>query len=105
MDSEQHLQQRRCLKCHFLSFQPSCKDTLEFAMASRDVCKLLWKTCVEYHAFFKLSEEPKPVHKTLLSCKGSTFRYRSNSFSILFTYQYYNSDSYFLPKPEFEECF
>ncbi|KAF7229683.1 FERM domain-containing protein 7 isoform X1 [Nothobranchius furzeri] len=54
---------------------PSCKDTLEFAMASRDVCKSFWKTCVEYHAFFKLAEEPKPIHKTLLSCKGSTFRY------------------------------
>ncbi|XP_028262595.1 FERM domain-containing protein 7 [Parambassis ranga] len=54
---------------------PSCKDTLEFAMASRDVCKSFWKTCVEYHAFFRLAEEPKGVHKTLLSCKGSSFRY------------------------------
>ncbi|XP_014844954.1 PREDICTED: FERM domain-containing protein 7 isoform X1 [Poecilia mexicana] len=53
----------------------SCKDTLEFAMASRDVCKSFWKMCVEYHAFFKLAEEPKPIHKTLLSCKGSRFRY------------------------------
>ncbi|XP_024143139.1 FERM domain-containing protein 7 isoform X1 [Oryzias melastigma] len=53
----------------------SCKDTLEFAMASRDVCKSFWKMCVEYHAFFRLSEEPKAVHKTLLSCKGSRFRY------------------------------
>ncbi|XP_047242578.1 FERM domain-containing protein 7 [Girardinichthys multiradiatus] len=53
----------------------SCRDTLEFAMVSRDVCKLFWKMCVEYHAFFKLAEEPKPIHKTLLSCKGSRFRY------------------------------
>ncbi|XP_015237658.1 PREDICTED: FERM domain-containing protein 7-like [Cyprinodon variegatus] len=53
----------------------SCKDTLEFAMASRDVCKSFWKMCVEYHAFFKLAEEPKPIHRTLLSCKGSKFRY------------------------------
>ncbi|XP_036002610.1 FERM domain-containing protein 7 [Fundulus heteroclitus] len=53
----------------------SCKDTLEFAMASRDVCKSFWKMCVEYHAFFKLAEEPEPIHKTLLSCKGSRFRY------------------------------
>ncbi|KAM4714373.1 FERM domain-containing protein 7 [Anableps anableps] len=52
-----------------------CKDTLEFAMASRDVCKSFWKMCVEYHAFFKLAEEPKPIHKTLLSCRGSRFRY------------------------------
>ncbi|CAG5929417.1 unnamed protein product [Menidia menidia] len=54
---------------------PSCKDTLEFAMASRDVCKSFWKTCVEYHAFFRLAEEPKAIHKSLLSCKGSRFRY------------------------------
>uniref|UniRef100_A0A3Q3LX23 FERM adjacent domain-containing protein n=1 Tax=Mastacembelus armatus TaxID=205130 RepID=A0A3Q3LX23_9TELE len=58
-----------------MSIQPSCKDTLEFTMASRDVCKSFWKTCVEYHAFFRLAEEPKAIHKTLLSCKGSSFRY------------------------------
>uniref|UniRef100_A0A3Q1ILS2 FERM domain-containing protein n=1 Tax=Anabas testudineus TaxID=64144 RepID=A0A3Q1ILS2_ANATE len=56
--------------------QPSCKDTLEFSMASRDVCKSFWKMCVEYHAFFRLAEEPKAIRKTLLSCKGSSFRYR-----------------------------
>ncbi|XP_069028306.1 FERM domain-containing protein 7 [Embiotoca jacksoni] len=65
---------------HFLiklhdTIGPSCKDTLEFAMASRDVCKSFWKTCVEYHAFFRLAEEPQATHKTLLSCKGSSFRY------------------------------
>ncbi|XP_035462262.2 FERM domain-containing protein 7 [Scophthalmus maximus] len=54
---------------------PSCKDTLEFSMASRDVCKSFWKTCVEYHAFFRLAEEPGAIQKTLLSCKGSSFRY------------------------------
>ncbi|XP_026209007.1 FERM domain-containing protein 7 [Anabas testudineus] len=54
---------------------PSCKDTLEFSMASRDVCKSFWKMCVEYHAFFRLAEEPKAIRKTLLSCKGSSFRY------------------------------
>ncbi|KAM9836618.1 FERM domain-containing protein 7 [Aulostomus maculatus] len=54
---------------------PSCKDTLEFSMASRDVCKSFWKMCVEYHAFFRLAEEPRAVHRTLLSCKGSSFRY------------------------------
>ncbi|XP_077357610.1 FERM domain-containing protein 7 isoform X2 [Festucalex cinctus] len=55
---------------------PSRKDTLEFCMATRDVCKAFWKTCVEYHAFFRLAEEPKAAHKTmLLSTKGSSFRY------------------------------
>ncbi|CAN9509335.1 unnamed protein product [Ophioblennius macclurei] len=54
---------------------PSAKDVLEFAMASRDVCKSFWRTCVEYHAFFRLAEEPRVVRKTLLSCRGSTFTY------------------------------
>ncbi|XP_068164180.1 FERM domain-containing protein 7 [Antennarius striatus] len=54
---------------------PSGKDTLEFSMASRDVCKSFWKTCVEYHAFFRLAEEPKMMHKALLFSKGSSFRY------------------------------
>ncbi|NXA45802.1 FRMD7 protein, partial [Nothocercus julius] len=51
------------------------KDTLEFAMASRDACKAFWKTCVEYHAFFRLSEEPESKPKALLCSKGSSFRY------------------------------
>uniref|UniRef100_A0A8C7L232 FERM domain containing 7 n=1 Tax=Oncorhynchus kisutch TaxID=8019 RepID=A0A8C7L232_ONCKI len=55
--------------------QPSRKDTVELAMASRDVCKAFWKTCVEYHAFFRLSEEPKSRHKSFLYSKGSCFRY------------------------------
>ncbi|XP_068615820.1 FERM domain-containing protein 7-like [Brachionichthys hirsutus] len=54
---------------------PSGRDTLEFSMASRDVCKSFWKTCVEYHAFFRLAEEPKTAHKALLFSKGSSFRY------------------------------
>ncbi|XP_032084446.1 FERM domain-containing protein 7 [Thamnophis elegans] len=52
-----------------------CKDTLEFAMASRDTCKAFWKTCVEYHAFFRLSAEPKSKPKPFLCSKGSSFRY------------------------------
>ncbi|XP_070808256.1 FERM domain-containing protein 7 [Pituophis catenifer annectens] len=52
-----------------------CKDTLEFAMASRDTCKTFWKTCVEYHAFFRLSTEPKSKPKAFLCSKGSSFRY------------------------------
>ncbi|KAM3911706.1 FERM domain-containing protein 7 [Leptodactylus fuscus] len=52
-----------------------CKDTLEFTMVSRDACKAFWKTCVEYHAFFRLSEEPKLKAKPFLCSKGSNFRY------------------------------
>ncbi|KAL0993889.1 hypothetical protein UPYG_G00115230 [Umbra pygmaea] len=58
-----------------LVFQPSGKDTVELSMASRDVCKAFWKMCVEYHAFFRLSEEPKSRQKSLLYSKGSCFRY------------------------------
>ncbi|XP_026861983.1 FERM domain-containing protein 7 [Electrophorus electricus] len=54
---------------------PSRRDTVEFTMASRDICKTFWKMCVEYHAFFRLAEEPKPQQKSLLSSKGSSFRY------------------------------
>lgn len=64
-------------KLYVLLLQPSCKDTLEFSMASRDVCKSFWKLCVEHHAFFRLPEEPKVVQKGLWSCSGSSFRYRS----------------------------
>ncbi|XP_066496016.1 FERM domain-containing protein 7 [Tiliqua scincoides] len=52
-----------------------CKDTLEFTMASRNTCKAFWKMCVEYHAFFRLSEEPKSKPKAFLCSKGSSFRY------------------------------
>uniref|UniRef100_A0A8C7HMJ1 FERM, ARHGEF and pleckstrin domain-containing protein 1 n=1 Tax=Oncorhynchus kisutch TaxID=8019 RepID=A0A8C7HMJ1_ONCKI len=52
------------------------QDTLEFVMASRDCCKTFWKICVEYHAFFRLFEEPKPKAKAVLFTRGSSFRFR-----------------------------
>uniref|UniRef100_A0A674DM54 FERM, ARHGEF and pleckstrin domain-containing protein 1 n=1 Tax=Salmo trutta TaxID=8032 RepID=A0A674DM54_SALTR len=54
------------------------QDTLEFTMASRDCCKIFWKICVEYHAFFRLFEEPKPKPKAVLFTRGSSFRFRPN---------------------------
>uniref|UniRef100_A0A673J3X0 FERM, RhoGEF and pleckstrin domain-containing protein 1-like n=1 Tax=Sinocyclocheilus rhinocerous TaxID=307959 RepID=A0A673J3X0_9TELE len=53
----------------------SCQDTLEFMMGSRDCCKVFWKICVEYHAFFRLFEEPKPKPKPVLFTRGSSFRF------------------------------
>ncbi|KAF6727122.1 FERM, RhoGEF and pleckstrin domain-containing protein 1 [Oryzias melastigma] len=53
----------------------SYQDTLEFLMASRDCCKVFWKICVEYHAFFRLFEEPKPKPKPVLFTRGSYFRF------------------------------
>ncbi|XP_056145077.1 FERM, ARHGEF and pleckstrin domain-containing protein 1 [Lampris incognitus] len=51
------------------------QDTLEFLMSSRDCCKVFWKICVEYHAFFRLFEEPKPKPKPVLFSRGSSFRF------------------------------
>ncbi|XP_036830431.1 FERM, ARHGEF and pleckstrin domain-containing protein 1 isoform X3 [Oncorhynchus mykiss] len=53
----------------------SYQDTLEFLMGSRDCCKVFWKICVEYHAFFRLFEEPKPKPKPVLFTRGSSFRF------------------------------
>ncbi|XP_028992331.1 FERM, ARHGEF and pleckstrin domain-containing protein 1 isoform X2 [Betta splendens] len=53
----------------------SYQDTLEFLMGSRDCCKVFWKICVEYHAFFRLYEEPKPKPKPVLFTRGSGFRF------------------------------
>uniref|UniRef100_H3D8Z6 FERM, ARHGEF and pleckstrin domain-containing protein 1 n=1 Tax=Tetraodon nigroviridis TaxID=99883 RepID=H3D8Z6_TETNG len=53
----------------------SYQDTLDFLMASRDCCKVFWKICVEYHAFFRLYEEPKPKPKPILFTRGSSFRF------------------------------
>ncbi|OCT67689.1 hypothetical protein XELAEV_18038990mg [Xenopus laevis] len=61
-----------------------CKDTLVFTMESRDTCKAFWKTCVEYHAFFRLSEEPKRKPKPFLCSKGSNFRYSGRTQKQIF---------------------
>uniref|UniRef100_A0A674DZ91 FERM, ARHGEF and pleckstrin domain-containing protein 1 n=1 Tax=Salmo trutta TaxID=8032 RepID=A0A674DZ91_SALTR len=53
----------------------SYQDTLEFLMSSRDCCKVFWKICVEYHAFFRLFEEPKARPKPVLFTRGSSFRF------------------------------
>ncbi|XP_035006300.1 FERM, ARHGEF and pleckstrin domain-containing protein 1 isoform X1 [Hippoglossus stenolepis] len=55
--------------------QSAHHDTLEFAMASRDCCKIFWKISVEYHAFFRLFEEPKAKAKPILFTRGSSFRF------------------------------
>uniref|UniRef100_A0AAR2L4D3 FERM, ARHGEF and pleckstrin domain-containing protein 2 n=1 Tax=Pygocentrus nattereri TaxID=42514 RepID=A0AAR2L4D3_PYGNA len=52
------------------------RDTLEFLMASRDQCKIFWKSCVEHHSFFRLLDQPQPKTKAILFTRGSSFRYR-----------------------------
>uniref|UniRef100_A0A3Q1G7Z3 FERM domain-containing protein n=2 Tax=Acanthochromis polyacanthus TaxID=80966 RepID=A0A3Q1G7Z3_9TELE len=61
-------------------------DTLEFAMASRDCCKIFWKICVEYHAFFRLFEEPKPKPKPILFTRGSSFRFSGRTQKQIIDY-------------------
>uniref|UniRef100_A0A3B4G6L1 FERM, ARHGEF and pleckstrin domain-containing protein 1 n=1 Tax=Pundamilia nyererei TaxID=303518 RepID=A0A3B4G6L1_9CICH len=61
-------------------------DTLEFAMASRDCCKVFWKICVEYHAFFRLFEEPKPKPKPILFTRGSSFRFSGRTQKQIIDY-------------------
>uniref|UniRef100_A0A667XAN3 FERM, ARHGEF and pleckstrin domain-containing protein 1 n=1 Tax=Myripristis murdjan TaxID=586833 RepID=A0A667XAN3_9TELE len=61
-------------------------DTLEFAMASRDCCKIFWKICVEYHAFFRLFEEPKPKPKPVLFTRGSSFRFSGRTQKQIIDY-------------------
>uniref|UniRef100_A0A8C7L6T3 FERM, ARHGEF and pleckstrin domain-containing protein 1 n=1 Tax=Oncorhynchus kisutch TaxID=8019 RepID=A0A8C7L6T3_ONCKI len=62
------------------------QDTLEFVMASRDCCKTFWKICVEYHAFFRLFEEPKPKAKAVLFTRGSSFRFSGRTQKQVFDY-------------------
>uniref|UniRef100_A0A1A8J284 FERM, ARHGEF and pleckstrin domain-containing protein 1 n=2 Tax=Nothobranchius kuhntae TaxID=321403 RepID=A0A1A8J284_NOTKU len=64
--------------------QNSHHDTLEFAMASRDCCKIFWKICVEYHAFFRLFEEPKPKPKPIIFTRGSSFRFSGRTQKQVF---------------------
>ncbi|MEQ2220770.1 hypothetical protein ILYODFUR_008868 [Ilyodon furcidens] len=64
----------------------SCQDTLEFLMASRDCCKVFWKICVEYHAFFRLFEEPKPKPKPVFFTRGSYFRFSGRTQKQMIDY-------------------
>ncbi|KAJ8418612.1 hypothetical protein AAFF_G00001110 [Aldrovandia affinis] len=62
------------------------QDTLEFLMASRDQCKVFWKTCVEHHSFFRLLDQPQPRSKALLFSRGSSFRYSGRTQKQLVEY-------------------
>lgn len=69
-------------------------------MASRDVCKSFWKNCVEYHAFFRLPEEPRSIQKALLFSKGSSFRYRYAPLARSFKFSVFQ-----IPPPELNATF
>uniref|UniRef100_A0A674DZM8 FERM, ARHGEF and pleckstrin domain-containing protein 1 n=1 Tax=Salmo trutta TaxID=8032 RepID=A0A674DZM8_SALTR len=61
----------------------SYQDTLEFLMSSRDCCKVFWKICVEYHAFFRLFEEPKARPKPVLFTRGTWVDGITNSYHTI----------------------
>ncbi|KAL6036766.1 hypothetical protein STEG23_015000, partial [Scotinomys teguina] len=69
-----------------LVFQGPYQDTLEFLLGSRDECKNFWKICVEYHTFFRLSDQPKPKAKTVFFSRGSSFRYSGRTQKQLVDY-------------------
>ncbi|XP_071798608.1 FERM, ARHGEF and pleckstrin domain-containing protein 1-like isoform X3 [Asterias amurensis] len=58
----------------FVSGYP--RSTVEFMMSARNECKRFWKTCVEHHTFFRLtqSRHGRRPRRRLMS-RGSTFRY------------------------------
>ncbi|MEE6507494.1 hypothetical protein FKM82_024841 [Ascaphus truei] len=62
------------------------QDTLEFLLPSRDMCKRFWKTCVEYHSFFRLQDQPKPKTRPVLLSRGSSFRYSGRTQKQLIDY-------------------
>ncbi|XP_063162827.1 FERM, ARHGEF and pleckstrin domain-containing protein 2 isoform X2 [Candoia aspera] len=62
------------------------QDTLEFLLGGRDECKNFWKICVEYHTFFRLSDQPKPKSKPVFFSRGSSFRYSGRTQKQLVDY-------------------
>uniref|UniRef100_A0A6Q2WRW0 FERM, ARHGEF and pleckstrin domain-containing protein 2 n=1 Tax=Esox lucius TaxID=8010 RepID=A0A6Q2WRW0_ESOLU len=62
------------------------QDTLEFLMASRDLCKVFWKNCVEHHSFFRLFDQPQPKSKAIFFSRGSSFRYSGRTQKQLVEY-------------------
>ncbi|XP_062518188.1 tyrosine-protein phosphatase non-receptor type 4-like isoform X2 [Corticium candelabrum] len=51
-------------------------DVIEFNLQSNRTCKAMWKTCVEHHSFFRLSEPTANTHKVVTMFRfGSKFRY------------------------------
>ncbi|KAL7990818.1 hypothetical protein Chor_014248 [Crotalus horridus] len=69
-----------------LVFQGPYQDTLEFLLGGRDECKNLWKICVEYHTFFRLSDQPKAKPKPVFFSRGSSFRYSGRTQKQLVDY-------------------
>uniref|UniRef100_A0A8C1N122 FERM, ARHGEF and pleckstrin domain-containing protein 1 n=1 Tax=Cyprinus carpio TaxID=7962 RepID=A0A8C1N122_CYPCA len=74
------------------------QDTLEFLMASRDCCKMFWKICVEYHAFFRLFEEPRPKPKPVLFSRGSSFRFSGRTQKQVIDYNCRTDKAYCIAK-------
>ncbi|CAG7731848.1 unnamed protein product [Allacma fusca] len=59
----------------FEQFEP----TVVFKLANRRAAKLLWKTCVEHHTFFRLMAPEVPT-KSRFPRFGSKFRYSGRTF-------------------------
>nr|XP_002732232.2 PREDICTED: FERM, RhoGEF and pleckstrin domain-containing protein 2 [Saccoglossus kowalevskii] len=66
---------RFLIKLHQEGYQAYYKDTVEFFLSSRNEAKRLWKSCVEHHTFFRLTEPKLMKQKPKVFSRGSTFRY------------------------------
>ncbi|XP_072896665.1 FERM, ARHGEF and pleckstrin domain-containing protein 2 [Hemitrygon akajei] len=66
--------------------EDSYQESLEFLLPDRDLCKIFWKNCVEYHTFFRLLDQPKPKAKAILFTRGSSFRYSGRTQKQLVDY-------------------
>lgn len=56
------------------------EPTVVFKLANRRAAKLLWKTCVEHHTFFRLMAPEPPVKSSFFPRFGSKFRYSGRTF-------------------------
>jgi len=60
------------------STSQSCESVVEYIFPDRNSCKSFWKKCIEIYSFFKLNinqDKVKSRSKSLLSARGSSFRY------------------------------
>lgn len=58
-----------------LALQADADTVVVFNLSSTQSCKLLWKSCIEHHTFFRLIAPPAQPSKSLFSL-GSRYRYR-----------------------------
>ncbi|XP_065896646.1 tyrosine-protein phosphatase non-receptor type 4-like [Dysidea avara] len=64
---------RRRFTMHITPEQSS-QTHVSFILETSELCKEIWKTCIEHHTFFKLHKPPEPQKRTFFR-RGSKFTY------------------------------